>query len=201
VSEMSQRTSSSQSEDNRDAFRQLVEQVQDELICATSFLKAFEVLHAGDIYRDVFTRYGEFLQVAREAHRRTFFIAIFNVLDNSAHAPSIYRLLRMIDKYPELAPSLKTKDIRAQIKPFQDVIKRVSQARNQRMARRDTDWTPVRVDWPEPLELLAMCQSVFNQIKSAALQNSVIFDKSPARSQLDSLMQSLMQIEENQTGT
>ena len=106
----------------------------------------------------------------------------------------------MIDKCPELAPTLKTKDIRAQIKPFRDVIKRFSQARNQHMAHRDTTGTTAQVYWPEPRDLLEMGHSIFNEIKIAGLHVSARFDKLPAKSHLEALMQSLMNIEKNRMG-
>ena len=147
-----------------ETFRELLKAMGDELYFATSHINIYKQLDGKRQYQQVHDRYPGFFKRTLDAHKKAFYISITNVLDNDPHAPSLYRVLGMIDKRPDLAPEVQPRKMRRDLNNLRELSGRSLDLRNKRFAHRDMSADPAPVRFDESLALLEELQRLHDII-------------------------------------
>ncbi len=150
-------------------FRLLLDEARRQLQDAQTHFDIWVELWPTEQNVKVINAYRGFFIPARKAHLDEFFIKVSNVVSNDHRAPSLYRLLDMVDRMPSLAPGLNLPSLRDRLKKQKGLLRRIKRYRNKRAAHWDTDLSkptePVQLG--ESKEMLKELQDMFNEISSA----------------------------------
>ncbi len=161
-----------------EGFESLLEEVRRQLTYAQIHFSIWEQLWPTEENVDIINAYRGFFLPTRDANLDLFFITISNVVSNDPRAPSLYRLLSMIDNYPGLAPNIiDIQLLRNRLKAQKNLLKRIKGFRNKRAAHWGTEVSeqigPVR--FGESREVLKELQNIFNEISYAHGNQTWIF--------------------------
>jgi hypothetical protein len=154
-------------------FRSLLEEIRKQLLDACIHFDIWEQLWPTKEAVSVINQYRGFFLPTRDAHLDRFFIKVCNVLSNKPNSPSFYRILGILSKNPQLAPTANARELINRIKRHKSVLRGIEQYRNTRAAHWDIDIQKQRkpVLFGDCKRMLEELQSVFNQISRAHSQN------------------------------
>ena len=177
-----------------ETFRALLKAIEEEIYRATSHINIYKQLDDRRQYQQVLERYPGFFNLSLEAHRKAFYINISNVLDHEPRAPSLHRVLRMIERCPDMAPEVQPRKMRRALNNLRELSGRSLDLRNTRFAHRDMSADPSPVRFNESLALLTELQRLYNIIFLAHHNSTFDFGYSAPESDSKALMVDLQSI-------
>jgi hypothetical protein len=158
-------------------FKSLLEELRKQLLEASIHFDIWEQLWPTKGAVDILNRYKGFFLPTRNAHLDRFFIKVCNVLSNDPKSPSFYRIFKMLDTNPELAPGIDVRSLKRRLKPHREVLDGIDDYRNKRGAHWDMRTTAQRkpVLYGKSKRMLKELQDIFNEINSAHSGNTWSF--------------------------
>jgi hypothetical protein len=170
--------------DEQEEFENVFEILRKQLLSASVNFSIWEQLFPTDKVVDIINRYIGFFQPTREAHLDGLIIKISEILSNGGNAASFYRILNMIGRNPNLAPSINVHEIRKCLRNHKKVVEAIKDYRNKRVAHWDTTGVKERVVpeyagikrlgkpvfFGETKEMLAELQAIYNKISTSHSQ-------------------------------
>ena len=156
-------------EEQTKEFKSLLENLRKQLLDACIHFDIWVQLFPTAQIVDVINQYFGFFQPTREAHLDRFFIKVSNVVSNDPKSPSFYRIFKMLDNSPTLASEVNVRSLRNRLKQHKEVLKRIEEYRNKRVAHWDTQEQAQRkpVLFGDSKRMLEELQDIFNEISSA----------------------------------
>ena len=147
-------------------FRSLLEELRKQLLEACVHFDIWEQLWPTEEVVSVINQYRGFFIPARIAHLNQFFIKVCNVLSNDPKSPSLYRVLSMIGRNPELAPNIDARKVKSRLRKHKDVLEGIKQYRDTKSAHWDMSISDAEkpVLFGESREMLKELQKIFNEI-------------------------------------
>lgn len=160
-----------------ESFEELMKRVVGQLVDAHTHLYIWEKLFFRiEEEAEVLSLYKGFVVPTINAHTVRFFIAAANVLNRGdSRAPSVYRLVQMIEEDPALAAGLDAGQLRRRLEKHESARSQVMGFRNERAAHSDPDpkTEPVRLE--EATVLLQELADIVNEIQKASGGNAQDF--------------------------
>jgi hypothetical protein len=153
------------------AFKALLEELRKQLLDASMHFEIWESLWPTSQVVDVINRYKGFFLPTRNAHLSQFFIKVCNVVNNDSKSPSFYRIFKMLENNPQMAPGVDTKLLRKRLRQYKGILQGVNNYRNTKAAHWDTtnqvaERKPVL--FGDSKRMLKELQDIFNEICGAA---------------------------------
>jgi hypothetical protein len=147
-------------------FRSLLEELRKQLLDACVHFDNWEQLWPTEEVVGVINQYKGFFSPTRNAHLSQFFIKVCNVLSNDPKSPSLYRVLSIIGRNPELAPDINAREVKGRLRKHKNVLEGIKQYRDTKAAHWDTSIldTQKPVLFGESREMLKELQDIFNEI-------------------------------------
>ncbi|MBI4304388.1 MAG: hypothetical protein HY665_08660 [Chloroflexi bacterium] len=152
-------------------FKALLEELRKQLLDASMYLDIWEQVWPTAQVVDVINLYKGFFQPTRKALFDQFSIKICNVTGNDRRLPSFYKVFKMLDTNPSLAPQLDVNNLRERVKQHRAVLAAIVSYRNTRAAHWDTtnqvaEQKPVL--FGDSKQMLKDLQHIYNEICRAA---------------------------------
>ena len=162
-----------QNEQQTAVFKTLLEELRKQLLEASIHFDIWEGLWPTAQVVDVINRYKGFFLPTRNAHLDRFFIKVSNVMSNDPRSPSFYRIFKMLDNNPDLAPGIDTRSLRKRLRQHRGVLEGINNHRNTKAAHWDTQQTAQRksVLFGDSKRMLKELQDIFNEICGASTKN------------------------------
>jgi hypothetical protein len=160
-------------------FKSLLEELRKQLLDASMYFDIWEQIWPTEKVVDVINRYKGFFQPIRKALFDQFSIKICNVTGNDQRLPSFYRVLKMLDKNPGLAPRLDVKSLHKRLKKHRATLMAIESHRNTKAAHWDIT---TQVAEPKPVlygdtkQMLKELQNIFNEIYGADTNGEWLFE-------------------------
>jgi hypothetical protein len=167
--------------DEQEEFENVFEILRKQLLNASVNFYIWEQLFPTEKVVDIINRYIGFFQPTREAHLDGLIIKVSEILSNRHNAASVYRILNMIGRNPNLAPDINVHEIRKRLRNHKKVVEAIKDYRNKRVAHWDTTGVKERgvpeyagikrlgkpVFFGETKEMLAELQAIYNRISAS----------------------------------
>lgn len=168
-------------EDEEQKFEKVFEILRKQLLNASVNFYIWEQLFPTEKVVHIINRYIGFFQPTREAHLDGLIIKVSEILSSRHSAASFYRVLDMIGKNPNLAPSINVHEIKKRLRNHRKVVEAIKDYRNRRVAHWDTasvneravpEYAAIKrlgrpVFFGETKEMLAELQAIYNKISTA----------------------------------
>ena len=154
-------------------FRSLLEELRKQLLDASIYFDVWQQLWPTAQVVDVINRYKGFFLPTRKALLDQFFIKVCNVVSNDPRSPSFYKVFKMLDTSPTLAPSIDVRALRKRLKKHRAVLTAIDNYRNKKAAHWDIDVAVEKkpVLYGDSKKMLKELQDVFNEISGASTKN------------------------------
>ena len=175
--------------DEQEEFEDVFEILRKQLLNASVNFYIWEQLFPTEKVIDIINRYIGFFQPTREAHLDGLIIKVSEILSSGRNAASLYRILNMIGRNPNLAPSINVRELKKRLRNHRKVVEAIKDYRNRRVAHWDTAsvkervapeyggikklWKPVF--FGETKEMLAELQAIYNRISASHLKEIYAF--------------------------
>ncbi|MDO8637323.1 MAG: hypothetical protein Q7R34_14020, partial [Dehalococcoidia bacterium] len=155
--------------DYKTDFNVLLEDLRQNLLSAQVSLDIWKALFTSPEVVNILNRYKGFFTPTRFAHRDLLFIKLFNVMDSDTRAPSLNRILKMVELHPDLGQGIDILALRNRLKKHRDVLVRIGKFRKTRAAHWDTNVSePFKeIHLGEIISLLKELEDIFNEIHRA----------------------------------
>lgn len=167
--------------DEQEEFENVFEILRKQLLDACTHFYIWEQLFPTEKVVNIINRYIGFFQPTREAHLDALIIKVSEILSNKHNAASFYRILDMIGRNTNLAPSINVHEIKRRLRNHRKVIEAIKDYRNKRVAHWDTTGVKERVVpeyagikrlgkpvfFGETREMLAELQAIYNKISAS----------------------------------
>jgi hypothetical protein len=118
-------------------FKSLLEELRKQLLDASMYFDIWEQIWPTAQVVDVINRYKGFFQPVRKALFDQFSIKICNITGNDGRLPSFYRIFKILDTNPSLAPKLDVKLLRKRLRQHRAVLTAIDSYRNTKAAHWD----------------------------------------------------------------
>ena len=166
-------TMDKQDEQETAEFRSLLEELRRQLLDSCVHFEIWEQLWPTDQVVDVLNRYKGFFLPTRAAHLDRFFIKVSNIVSNNPRSPSFYRVLKMLDRKPGLAPGIDTRSLRKRLRQHKVVLEGINNYRNTKAAHCDTRQAAQQkpVLFGDCKRMLKELQDIFNEICGASTKS------------------------------
>lgn len=149
-------------------FKSLLEELRKQLLNAQIHFDIWEKLWPTEDNVNVINSFKGFFLPTRNAHLDQFFIRVSNAVNADPRSPSFYRVLKMLTTKADLTPTIDVRSLRNRLKKLKDLLRRVNQYRNKRVAHWDTDAIELdSVHVGEIKSLLEELESIYNEINRA----------------------------------
>jgi len=159
-------------------FKSLLEELRKQLLGASMYFDIWEQTWPTAQVVDVINRYKGFFQPVRKALFDQFSIYICNVTGNDRRLPSFYKVLKMLDTNPSLAPGLDVRSLRKRLKQHSAVLTAIDSYRDTKAAHWDITTQAARrkpVLFGDSKRMLKELQNIFNEICGAATKGAWSF--------------------------
>jgi hypothetical protein len=167
--------------DEQEEFENTFEIFRQQLLNASVNFYIWEQLFPTEKVVDIINQYIGFFQPTREAHLDGLIIKVSEILSNGRNAASLYRILNMIGRNPNLAPSINVREIKKRLRNHRKVVEAIKDYRNRRVAHWDTASVKERVVpeyagikrlgkpvfFGETKEMLTELQAIYNEISAS----------------------------------
>ena len=174
-------------------FKSLLEELRKQLLDASMYFDIWEQIWPTAQVVDVINRYKGFFQPVRKALFDQFSIKICNVTGNDRRLPSFYKVFKMLDSNPSLAPGVDIQSLRKRLKQHRAVLTAIDSYRNTKAAHWDVTTQAAGrkpVLFGNSKRMLKELQDIFNEICGAAT-NGVWSFKTAQHGDADSLLNHL----------
>lgn len=160
-------------------FRALLEELRKQLLDASMYFDIWEQIWPTTQVVDVINRYKGFFQPVRKALFDQFSIKICNVTGDDRRLPSFYKIFKMLDTNPGIAPQVDVQSLRKRLKKHRAVLAAIDSYRNTKAAHWDTtnlvaERKPVL--FGDSKRMLKELQDIFNEICGAATNGEWSFE-------------------------
>ncbi len=154
-------------------FTSQLEELRKQLLDASRYFNILEGLFPTKEVVDVMNRYKGFFIPTRKAILDQFFIKICNVVSNDRRSPSFYKLFKMLDNDPSLAPEVNVQSLRKRLKQHRIVITKIDDYRNTRAAHWDVQLTVEKKSplYGESKKMLKELEDLFNEISASTTKH------------------------------
>jgi len=170
--------------DEQEEFENVFEILRKQLLNASVNFYIWEQLFPTEKVIDIINRYIGFFQPTREAHLDGLIIKVSEILSSGRNAASLYRILNMIGRNPNLAPSINVREIKKRLRNHKKVVEAIRDYRNKRVAHWDITSVKERVVpeyasikrfrkpifFGETKEMLTELQAIWNKISASHLR-------------------------------
>ena len=160
-------------------FTSLLEELRKQLLEASIYFDIWEQTWPTPQVVDVINRYKGFFQPTRRAFLDQFSIKICNVTGNDRRLPSFYKVFKMLDINPSLAPHVNTRLLRKRLKQHSIILAAIDSYRDTKAAHWDTTNNQVAERKPvlfgNSKRMLKDLQNIFNEICGAATDRTWSF--------------------------
>jgi hypothetical protein len=119
--------------DEQEEFENTFEIFRQQLLNASVNFYIWEQLFPTEKVVDIINQYIGFFQPTREAHLDGLIIKVSEILSNGRNAASLYRILNMIGRNPNLAPSINVREIKKRLRNHRKVVEAIKDYRNRRV--------------------------------------------------------------------
>ena len=161
-------------------FKSLLEELRKQLLDASVYLNVWEQLWPTAPVVDVINRYKGFFLPTRKALLDQFFIKVCNVASNDRRSPSFFKVFKILDTNPNLAPNIDVQSLGKRLKQHRATLINIVKYRNKRAAHWDIDIEVKKkpVLYGDSKKMLRELQDVFNEIARASTRNEWSFKTS-----------------------
>src|SRR4030042_1467725 len=154
-------------------FRSFLEELRKQLLDASICFNIWEQLWPTAQVVDVINRYKGFFLHTRKALLDQFFVKVCNIVSNDRRSPSFYKVFKMLDTSPSLAPCIDVRALRKRLRKHRTVLTAIDNYRNTRAAHWDIDLAVEKkpVLYGDSKKMLKELQDMFNEISRASTKN------------------------------
>lgn len=117
----------------RKTFENVVENMRNKIHEASVHFFIWEKLYSSEDVVDIVERYKGFFVPTRLAHRDRFVSKVSDITSTDIDAPSIYHVLKMIERNQELAPDVDVGELRRKLKKHKQILRAINYFRNKRV--------------------------------------------------------------------
>ena len=153
----------------RDEFENAFDILQKQLLDASTHFDIWEQLWPTEKVVDTLNQYKGFFIPTRDAHLNRFINKVNDILSNKPNAPSFYRILNMISRNSDLAPSINVRETKKRFRNHKKVLEAIKNFRNKRGAHWDT--SVEKLDKPvlfgETKRMLKELKNISNEISAS----------------------------------
>ena len=158
-------------ENQPEEFRYLLEELRKQLLEASVYFDIWEQIWPTEKVVRVINQYRGFFLPTRKALFDQFSIKICNVTGNDHRLPSFYKIFKILEISPSLAPKVNVQSLRKRLKKHRAVLTAINSYRNTKAAHWDTtnlvaERKPVL--FGDSKRMLKELQDIFNKICGAA---------------------------------
>ena len=160
-------------------FQSLLDELENQLLDASMYLDIWEQIWPTEKVVKVINQYKGFFQPIRKALFDQFSIKICNVTGNDRRLPSFYKVFKMLEANPSLAPGADIRALRKRLKQHRVVIAAIDSYRNTKAAHWDITIQPAErkpVLFGESKRMLKELEDIFNEIYGAATNGEMVFE-------------------------
>lgn len=158
----------------KEEFEYVLEVLRRQLLDASSYFYIFEQLWPTEKVVDVIRRHKGFFQPTRAAHLASVMIKVREIVSNKGDAPSLYRILKMVERNPGLARDINVREIKRRIKKHRKTLEAIKDYCNKRVAHWVTSVEDDKVKRPLLLGTKRMLKEfgdIFNEISGSHSKN------------------------------